>query len=65
MKKRPFASFAEIASTSESAFLNLEERDLLEACAAHPRIGDKTNEKQSAEEQSGVCLLYTSDAADE
>ena len=55
MKKRPFASFAEIASTSESAFLNLEERDLLEACAAHPRIGDKTNEKQSAEEQSGVA----------
>jgi 2-oxo-4-hydroxy-4-carboxy-5-ureidoimidazoline decarboxylase len=51
---RPYASLAAAEAAITAAFASLDWADVLEAMAAHPRIGDRTA-GQSAAEQSGVA----------
>ena len=50
---RPYESLDAVQTAIEAAFGSLSWEDVLEAMAAHPRIGDRVS-GQSATEQSGV-----------
>ena len=51
---RPFESDAGLFDAAERVWWALSPDDWLEAFAAHPRIGERTESAWSAEEQSGV-----------
>ena len=51
-RERPFASGAELTARVREVVASLDEASLMEAFAAHPRIGARGDEKFSAEEQS-------------
>jgi allantoicase len=53
MSVRPFASWDDLLSKANLAWLELEEEDWLEAFAAHPRIGER-KQGWSSQEQSGT-----------
>ena len=50
---RPFENVAEAVDAGDEIWKGLEERDWLEACAAHPRIGERTS-GNAAREQAGT-----------
>lgn len=52
MKERPFASGEALLARVREVVSTLGETDLMEAFAAHPRIGEKRPEKFTTEEQS-------------
>ena len=51
---RPFEDAAALYRTADRAFWSLEEKDWLEAFSAHPRIGEKSGERVSQQEQGGL-----------
>lgn len=51
---RPFDSDAALFDAAERVWWSLSPDDWLEAFAAHPRIGERTESGWSAEEQSGM-----------
>jgi len=51
---RPFEDAAALHRIGERSFWSLEEKDWLEAFAAHPRIGERRAERWAQQEQSGV-----------
>ena len=52
---RPYADYDELFATSDTAVAELTDAGLAEALAAHPRIGERTGEAWSRQEQSGVA----------
>ncbi len=61
LKQRPFRSADHLQRAADEVWGSLEAKDWLEAFRAHPKIGEKTSEKQggaarewSEEEQTGV-----------
>jgi OHCU decarboxylase len=48
---RPFSSFDELAQAADAAWAGTGPEDWLEAFAAHPRIGDRSDSAWSKEEQ--------------
>jgi OHCU decarboxylase len=51
---RPFASVAAIEQAADNCWRALAPADILEAFAAHPRIGDRTASSWATAEQSGA-----------
>jgi OHCU decarboxylase len=54
--QRPFANLEAIGAEADKIWHSLGLEDWLEAFAAHPRIGERSPTRWSAEEQSGVAL---------
>ena len=52
--RRPFESVKHLQDASEAIWCSLSRADWLEAFAAHPRIGERSSSKWSAQEQQGV-----------
>jgi len=52
---RPFADEDELFAASDRAIAELSDAGLAEALAAHPRIGERTGDAWSRQEQSGVA----------
>jgi allantoicase len=52
---RPFENVAALRRIAEREWWKLGEADFLEAFGAHPRIGDKSGGKWSAQEQAGAA----------
>jgi 2-oxo-4-hydroxy-4-carboxy-5-ureidoimidazoline decarboxylase len=52
---RPFADQDALFAASDAAVAELTDAGLAEALAAHPRIGDRTGEAWSRQEQAGVA----------
>ena len=52
---RPFADRDELFAASDAAIAELTEAGLVEALAAHPRIGERTSAGWSSQEQSGMA----------
>ena len=52
---RPFASDQDLFRASEREWWALDRGDWLEAFAAHPRIGERTTDTWSSDEQSGLA----------
>ena len=81
VSSRPFSNREALLRKADDIWRQLEEEDYLEAFSGHPKIGDMKSLKEkysntkalAADEQSSlaaasesvICLLYTSDAADE
>lgn len=53
--ERPFANDAVVFVSAQYIWTHLTKDDWLEAFAAHPRIGEKTQEKWAQAEQSGAA----------
>jgi 2-oxo-4-hydroxy-4-carboxy-5-ureidoimidazoline decarboxylase len=53
---RPFADQDALFAASDAATAELTDAGLAEALAAHPRIGDRTGEAWSRQEQAGVAM---------
>ncbi|MEV4894820.1 2-oxo-4-hydroxy-4-carboxy-5-ureidoimidazoline decarboxylase [Nonomuraea sp. NPDC055795] len=51
---RPHRDLAQLTATADTAVRALEWPEVLEALGAHPRIGERTTEKWSRQEQAGV-----------
>jgi 2-oxo-4-hydroxy-4-carboxy-5-ureidoimidazoline decarboxylase len=51
---RPYATPEQLYAAAERVLAELDETDVDEALAAHPRIGDRPNGADSRREQSGV-----------
>jgi len=49
LKQRPFRSIDSLRRAADEAWWSLGEKDWLEAFGAHPRIGEKSSEKQPTE----------------
>ena len=54
MELQPFAGAGELLEAADRVWRGLGPEDLLEAFAAHPRIGEKSADARAAREQSGV-----------
>jgi 2-oxo-4-hydroxy-4-carboxy-5-ureidoimidazoline decarboxylase len=52
--RRPYHDAAELTAAADAAVRALEWPDVLEALSAHPRIGERTANAWSRQEQSGV-----------
>lgn len=52
---RPFASVEQLHEVSAREWAKLNDADYLEAFAAHPRIGGKSDSKWSKQEQAGAA----------
>jgi OHCU decarboxylase len=52
---RPFQDFDALQAAAEAEWWTLKPADWLEAFSAHPKIGENTNSRWSAGEQSGVA----------
>jgi len=61
---RPFADEDELFAASDRAIAELSDAGLAEALAAHPRIGERTGDAWSRQEQSGVASADTGLRAD-
>ena len=53
--KRPFTAPEDLHAAADGALVALEETDLDEALAGHPRIGERSGSASSRREQSGVA----------
>jgi OHCU decarboxylase len=51
---RPFASDADLVDAAERVWWGLGREDWLEAFAAHPRIGERSDDARARAEQAGV-----------
>lgn len=51
---RPYRDLAQLTAVADTAVRRLDWPDVLEALDAHPRIGERTSEKWSRQEQAGV-----------
>jgi len=49
--QRPFQSVAELSAAADGLWREMEESDLLEAFASHPRIGERKHERSSAQSE--------------
>ena len=54
LAERPFGSQDELFAASDAAIAELTDGGLAEALAAHPRIGERSAEQWSRQEQSGM-----------
>ncbi|MFI1238424.1 2-oxo-4-hydroxy-4-carboxy-5-ureidoimidazoline decarboxylase [Nocardia salmonicida] len=52
---RPYATTESLAAAADAASASLDDADIDEALAGHPRIGDRPTSAASAREQSGVA----------
>ncbi len=52
--RRPYRDLAQLTAAADSAVRALDWPDVLEALSAHPRIGERSQEAWSRQEQSGV-----------
>jgi len=52
--QRPFKTEEELLKASQDTWFALGERDWLEAFLGHPKIGEKSQDKWAASEQSGL-----------
>ncbi len=52
---RPYATAGDAAQAGEQALSRLTEHDIDEVLAAHPRIGEATQDEQSRREQAGTA----------
>ncbi|MFI6596881.1 2-oxo-4-hydroxy-4-carboxy-5-ureidoimidazoline decarboxylase [Nonomuraea sp. NPDC050536] len=52
--RRPFRDLAQLTAAADTAVRALDWPDVLEALSAHPRIGERSQEAWSRQEQSGV-----------
>jgi OHCU decarboxylase len=57
---RPFSGFQELQETADRVWAACAREDYLEAFAAHPRIGERSQHRWSQQEQSGVAALTSS-----
>lgn len=55
--ERPFASADVLAAEAERIWWSLSAADWLEAFAAHPRIGDRSESVWATQEQAGTALV--------
>jgi len=53
--RRPFRDVEEVLAAADEIWGTLDPADFLEAFAAHPRIGERTGDRQASREQSGVA----------
>jgi len=53
--RRPFRDVEEILAAADDIWRSLEPADWLEAFGAHPRIGERTADRQASQEQSGAA----------
>jgi OHCU decarboxylase len=54
-RRVPFATMEEVLAAADEIWGTLDPADWLEAFAAHPRIGERTGDRQASREQSGVA----------
>ncbi|HEY3936848.1 MAG TPA: 2-oxo-4-hydroxy-4-carboxy-5-ureidoimidazoline decarboxylase [Bryobacteraceae bacterium] len=54
MARRPFQDLAALETAAEEIWWSLPEPDWLEAFSAHPKIGDASTARWSADEQRGM-----------
>jgi len=57
VKVRPFASLEDVERYADYVWAGCSTQDLLEAFAAHPRIGEQCDSQWSRQEQSGSSSL--------
>ena len=55
IKRPPVATMEELLAASDEVWRSLGPADWLEAFAAHPRIGERTADRQASREQSQVA----------
>ena len=61
---RPYATPEQLYAAAETVLAELDESDIDEALAAHPRIGDRPTGADSRREQSGVATASTDTRAE-
>lgn len=54
VRRRPFESTDDLCAAADEALAELDESDVDEALAAHPRIGERAGSGSSRREQAGV-----------
>ncbi len=57
---RPFSDIAELEAYADRVWASCSREDWLEAFSAHPRIGDRSENRWSQQEQSGVAIAADS-----
>lgn len=55
-RARPFSDVVELERFADRIWASCSREDWLEAFAAHPRIGDRADDRWSQQEQSGVAV---------
>src|SRR5262245_8834987 len=56
VKARPYSSIQEMLEAADRIWLNCSREDWLEAFAAHPKIGSRSENQWSRQEQQGVAV---------
>lgn len=64
IERMPFADEDDLLKAAGEVWWALEHQDWLQAFAAHPKIGDRSNSKWSSEEQSGMNTAGAQTALD-